>query len=77
LRVRDALLQVAIQPPDLAAADYRMLRVEAGKEKLLKTRRVDALNFQINRAGRGLTAEHRRTVERAKLQLHKPSGRLA
>ena len=36
---------------------------------------MSMLNFQINRAGRGLTAERRRTLERAKVELRKLFGR--
>jgi hypothetical protein len=36
---------------------------------------MSMLNFQINRAGRGLTTERRRTLERAKGELRKLFGR--
>jgi Protein of unknown function (DUF3175) len=36
---------------------------------------MSMLNFQINRAGRGLTPERRRTLERAKGELRKLFGR--
>jgi hypothetical protein len=36
---------------------------------------MSMLNFQINRGGRGLTAERRRTLERAKGELRKLFGR--
>jgi hypothetical protein len=36
---------------------------------------MSMLNFQINRAGRGLPAERRRTLERAKGELRKLFGR--
>jgi Protein of unknown function (DUF3175) len=36
---------------------------------------MSMLNFQINRAGRGLSAERRRTLERAKVELRKLFGR--
>jgi len=38
---------------------------------------MSMLNFEINRAGRGLTIERRRTLERAKVELHKLFGRPA
>ena len=38
---------------------------------------MSMLNFQINRAGRGLTPERRRTLERAKTELRKLFGRSA
>jgi hypothetical protein len=38
---------------------------------------MSMLNFQINRAGRGLTPERRRTLERAKTELRKLFGRPA
>src|SRR5215469_2840025 len=36
---------------------------------------MSMLNFEINRAGRGLSAERRRTLERAKVELRKLFGR--
>ena len=36
---------------------------------------MSMLNFQINRAGRGLAAERRRTLERAKVELRKLFGK--
>jgi hypothetical protein len=36
---------------------------------------MSMLNFQINRGGRGLTPERRRTLERAKEELRKLFGR--
>jgi hypothetical protein len=36
---------------------------------------MSMLNFQINRGGRGLSAERRRTLERAKGELRKLFGR--
>jgi hypothetical protein len=36
---------------------------------------MSMLNFEINRAGRGLSAERRRTLERAKVELRKTFGR--
>ena len=36
---------------------------------------MSMLNFEINRGGRGLTAERRRTLERAKGELRKLFGR--
>ncbi len=36
---------------------------------------MSMLNFEINRAGRGLTSERRRTLERAKVELRKLFGR--
>jgi hypothetical protein len=36
---------------------------------------MSMLNFEINRAGRGLSAERRRTLERAKVELRKVFGR--
>jgi Protein of unknown function (DUF3175) len=36
---------------------------------------MSMLNFQINRAGRGLTPERRRTLERAKGELRRLFGR--
>jgi len=36
---------------------------------------MSMLNFHINRAGRGLSAERRRTLERAKGELRKLFGR--
>jgi Protein of unknown function (DUF3175) len=36
---------------------------------------MSMLNFQINRGGRGLSAERRRTLERAKVELRKAFGR--
>ena len=38
---------------------------------------MSMLNFEINRAGRGLTMERRRTLERAKVELRKLFGRPA
>lgn len=38
---------------------------------------MSMLNFEINRAGRGLSAERRRTLERAKVELRKAFGRPA
>ena len=38
---------------------------------------MSMLNFEINRAGRGLSAERRRTLERAKVELRKVFGRPA
>jgi uncharacterized protein DUF3175 len=38
---------------------------------------MSMLNFEINRAGRGLTPERRRTLERAKVELRKLFGRAA
>jgi len=38
---------------------------------------MSMLNFQINRAGRGLTPERRRTLERAKTELRRLFGRPA
>jgi len=38
---------------------------------------MSMLNFEINRAGRGLSAERRRTLERAKIELRKLFGRPA
>jgi hypothetical protein len=36
---------------------------------------MSMLNFEINRAGRGMSAERRRTLERAKVELRKQFGR--
>ncbi|MFZ1907000.1 MAG: DUF3175 domain-containing protein [Steroidobacteraceae bacterium] len=36
---------------------------------------MSMLNFEINRAGRGLTGDQRRTLERAKVELRKLFGR--
>ena len=36
---------------------------------------MSMLNFEINRAGRGLSAERRRTLERAKVELRRAFGR--
>jgi hypothetical protein len=36
---------------------------------------MSMLNFQINRAGRGLTPERRRTLERAETELRRLFGR--
>jgi hypothetical protein len=36
---------------------------------------MSMLNFHINRGGRGLTAERRRTLERAKVELRRLFGR--
>jgi hypothetical protein len=36
---------------------------------------MSMLNFHINRSGRGLTAERRRTLERAKVELRRQFGR--
>ena len=38
---------------------------------------MSMLNFHINRAGRGLTPERRRVLERAKMELRKLFGRAA
>jgi len=38
---------------------------------------MSMLNFAINRAGRGLSPERRRTLERAKVELRKLFGRPA
>lgn len=38
---------------------------------------MSMLNFEINRAGRGLSAERRRTLERAKVELRRVFGRPA
>ena len=38
---------------------------------------MSMLNFAINRAGRGLSADRRRTLERAKVELRKAFGRPA
>lgn len=38
---------------------------------------MSMLNFHINRSGRGLSAERRRTLERAKVELRRLFGRPA
>jgi Protein of unknown function (DUF3175) len=80
LKTSNALdLQAGIFKQRSAQAIARSLKRAALASKRRKSTpfrsAMSMLNFEINRAGRGLSAERRRTLERAKVELRSLFGR--
>jgi len=60
------------------AASLKCSALASGRRKAEPFRSaMSMLNFHINRSGRGLSAERRRTLERAKAELRRLFGRPA